>query len=417
MTHRRAALIARDQSSKASAVIENTRRKELGITQAIWQHSGGGHVPRPLHVKAGRDKLVFDLDKGAYIDGKWILPGTEINCLPGDSVIEFATGCKKLWRRRYSGDLTEIVTASGKTIKATPNHPVLTGRGWIAIQSVDVGDYVIRIADQVIDSVETDVQGGVPKFSELFDAVSRYVNPVSAGGTEFKFHGDHANGEVETIDVDGFLPSELDASFCKKFAELFFPWADKCIVAIGFHPDSTLYSACNRLFCAPEGVIRGFSSLLPLLQSHGAHADDICLRLSPYLNAALNKAASDASPCCAIAAGKLKLANSGLVVGDNQVIGELFNAISRASLGWQGDTASADELGNRYGMQSDQLGSTFDACSRGFEDGDCVIDKRRIDYNGHVYNLENGLNWYSSNTYIIHNCRCTSRAIIPGFED
>lgn len=80
VTHRRAALISRDQSSKASAIIENTRRKELGITQAIWQHSGGGHVPRPLHVKAGRDKLVFDLDKGAYIDGKWILPGTEINC-------------------------------------------------------------------------------------------------------------------------------------------------------------------------------------------------------------------------------------------------------------------------------------------------------------------------------------------------
>lgn len=80
VSFRRASLIARDQSNKAKAVIENVRRKELGITQAIWQHSGGGKEPRPDHVKAGQDKLVYDLDKGAYIGGKWILPGTEINC-------------------------------------------------------------------------------------------------------------------------------------------------------------------------------------------------------------------------------------------------------------------------------------------------------------------------------------------------
>lgn len=80
VTHKRAAFIARDQSNKAKAVIENVRRQELGITQAIWQHSGGGKEPRPDHVKAGQDKLVFDLNKGAYIGGKWILPGTEINC-------------------------------------------------------------------------------------------------------------------------------------------------------------------------------------------------------------------------------------------------------------------------------------------------------------------------------------------------
>ena len=80
VSFRRASLIARDQSNKAKAVIENVRRQELGITQAIWQHSGGGRVPRPDHLKAGQDKLVYDLDKGAYIGGKWIFPGTEISC-------------------------------------------------------------------------------------------------------------------------------------------------------------------------------------------------------------------------------------------------------------------------------------------------------------------------------------------------
>ncbi len=80
VTHKRAAFIARDQSNKAKAVIEKARREELGITQAIWQHSGGGKEPRHSHLKAGREKLVFDVSKGAYIDGEYILPGEKINC-------------------------------------------------------------------------------------------------------------------------------------------------------------------------------------------------------------------------------------------------------------------------------------------------------------------------------------------------
>jgi len=78
VTHRRAAFIARDQSSKAKAVIENVRRRELGITTAIWQHSGAGKEPRPSHVAANGKP--FDLDKGMLIDGEWLLPGVAINC-------------------------------------------------------------------------------------------------------------------------------------------------------------------------------------------------------------------------------------------------------------------------------------------------------------------------------------------------
>lgn len=78
VTHKRAAFIARDQSSKAKAVIENVRRRELGITQAIWQHSGAGKEPRPSHVAA--NGKTFDLDKGMLLDGELLLPGVAINC-------------------------------------------------------------------------------------------------------------------------------------------------------------------------------------------------------------------------------------------------------------------------------------------------------------------------------------------------
>ena len=78
IAHRRAAFIARDQGNKAKATIENVRRQELGITEAVWQHSGGGKVPRPEHVAFSGKR--YKLAKGAYLEGKWVWPGTEPNC-------------------------------------------------------------------------------------------------------------------------------------------------------------------------------------------------------------------------------------------------------------------------------------------------------------------------------------------------
>jgi uncharacterized protein with gpF-like domain len=80
VTRNRAVLIARDQNNKATAQIVATRQLELGLTKAVWIHSGGGKTPRQSHVKAGRDKLVFDIKQGAYIDGEYIRPGEMINC-------------------------------------------------------------------------------------------------------------------------------------------------------------------------------------------------------------------------------------------------------------------------------------------------------------------------------------------------
>lgn len=74
----RCKLIARDQANKAHAAIEQARRKELGIKKAIWMHSAAAKEPRISHVKANGKE--FDVGKGMYLDGKWVLPGQEINC-------------------------------------------------------------------------------------------------------------------------------------------------------------------------------------------------------------------------------------------------------------------------------------------------------------------------------------------------
>jgi uncharacterized protein with gpF-like domain len=84
ITKRRAAFIAQDQSNKMTAVINQTRQRELGITMARWKHSGAGKHPRISHLAAGRADggkgELFDVSKGCEIDGEFILPGQLPRC-------------------------------------------------------------------------------------------------------------------------------------------------------------------------------------------------------------------------------------------------------------------------------------------------------------------------------------------------
>jgi 8-oxo-dGTP pyrophosphatase MutT (NUDIX family) len=80
ITRKRADLISRDQNAKAKAVIETTRRQELGIKQAIWQHSAAGKEKRPTHV--AMNGKTFELSKGMWDadEGAFVFPGQLINC-------------------------------------------------------------------------------------------------------------------------------------------------------------------------------------------------------------------------------------------------------------------------------------------------------------------------------------------------
>ena len=80
VTKRRAAFISRDQSNKLTATVTQARRIDLGLFKAVWIHSAGGKMPRASHVKAGKDRLEFDVREGALIDGEYIQPGYLPNC-------------------------------------------------------------------------------------------------------------------------------------------------------------------------------------------------------------------------------------------------------------------------------------------------------------------------------------------------
>jgi uncharacterized protein with gpF-like domain len=80
VTRKRAALISRDQNSKATSALHKARQLELGIEEGIWMHSHGGKKPRPSHLK--NDGKKYDIKKGWYDpDAKqWVQPGELISC-------------------------------------------------------------------------------------------------------------------------------------------------------------------------------------------------------------------------------------------------------------------------------------------------------------------------------------------------
>lgn len=82
ITRRRAAFIARDQNDKATAAMTRARHLEIGLEEAIWVHSGGGHEARPTHLKAGRDRAHYRISEGWFDPavGNHVQPGQLINC-------------------------------------------------------------------------------------------------------------------------------------------------------------------------------------------------------------------------------------------------------------------------------------------------------------------------------------------------
>ena len=80
-TKKRAELIARDQTSKATTAINKARMDGPGIKKFEWLHSGGGKEPRQLHKDMSGK--IFDLNDPPVIDertGERGLPGQLINC-------------------------------------------------------------------------------------------------------------------------------------------------------------------------------------------------------------------------------------------------------------------------------------------------------------------------------------------------
>lgn len=80
VTERRAAMIARDQTAKASNNLSRQRLLDYGVTKGKWLHTSSGKTYRDSHVEM--DGEIYDIEQGCYDPdyGDYIQPGELVNC-------------------------------------------------------------------------------------------------------------------------------------------------------------------------------------------------------------------------------------------------------------------------------------------------------------------------------------------------
>ena len=418
---KRARNTALDQSRKAYQSVNTTRLKAYGVKKFIWIHSGGGMTQRPLHVEmSGKE---YDLNNPPYIGSMYGnkiygLPADLPNCLPANSNIESFDGLNKLYRHRFTGVLTKLITESGETVESTPNHPILTNRGWVACKDVEIGDYIVKARQQSSDIIKSNITNDITTIGELFDsAISLFgIDITKSVNTGFEFHGDITDSEVDIIDITGSLPSEYDAEFSKCFCEFILTYPDPLRMEIDSFSDGSFDKFLMSSFGTCEGFISSFGSVLSLFKSHEAHANNICLALVSYIATRFEQSFSDSSARNIELFRKLKFAKS-IFIGDNNLIcRQIFTLMTMAFDFGNNKTVSADSLGEVIGINFKNF-SDFNQSGGIIETFERVDNKIISEFSDHVYNLETKKNWYSSKGYIIHNCRCILKPIINFDEE
>lgn len=271
---------------------------------------------------------------------------------PPGSGSKFAdlAGAHAATRRWYAGEVVVVETAAGYELAVTPNHPVLTDRGWIAAG-------FLREGDCVVSSVRSDgVVGGVPdeqhrpaRVEECFGARSVAVAVAVPFASE-QFHGDRGQGEVDVVSPYGHLDYRVLSAVSQP--------AEQHLLALGFGDTAGLPALCPEHDAlvgvgavAPSGV-RGASASRALLGRLARGADDVLLGRGPQLDSMIQQMAADSAAIDAVSARQLQDRLAGSV----------------------------------------QL--------------DSVRHARRVDWSGHVYNLVTSQGWYTANGIVTHNCGC-----------
>lgn len=131
---------------------------------------------------------------------------TEIECFPGNTKVQSLGKINKIYRRWYEGELITIKTSSGNVLTGTPNHPIITPSGTVALGNLSKGDNVInaRASDNTTSGFP-DINSAPSSIEEVFNTLSMSFNVDRVSGKTRDFHGDGKNSYVDIISTNSFL--------------------------------------------------------------------------------------------------------------------------------------------------------------------------------------------------------------------
>ena len=292
--------------------------------------------------------------KQPFASGHMAPPGHPRCFLPGTLVS--AGGVSAHYKRWFEGEIVRVLIEGNDALAVTPNHPILTRRGWVAAGELREGDYVLKVLDE-----DAFVRVAHPQNHHVKALIEEVGGALGmAGGvmtvgvplTAKDFHGDGAGShDVDVVWANGRLDAGLNASLVQAGHDLGLVITDAQLELFACGGDAlTLQLGLNA---TTGGAVRVCSSCSALLGSgpHGLDAHGV--RCVP-----------------------------------------------------DGQEQPTPLLAERAAMTAEQAGKVYAALAShvAFVKVEKVIAGEQ--FAGHVYNLETDGGWYVANSIIAHNCRC-----------
>jgi hypothetical protein len=301
---------------------------------------------------------------------------TTPECFPASTRVLPIGDTSSVFARAYEGEMVVVTTAGGKQLRATPNHPVLTSRGWRAMKELQPRkDVLHRLhADSICLCCSEHV--GVPApIGAVADAFSHpsVAEVFAKSSSQADFHGDGMVGEykVHIAKPDGNLGDVLDSVGFKKIAKA---------LLVEVHRSGCL--SANGL---TSGLILGGGPVSEAAQLDSVRLEDSVqgrlgdLEVSAYFGRP-HSTAEGKKHGGPIVAPWIATRNVSHDSGTNE----------NSSDGRGGDLVVAC---NRCGG----LGVRVSA--------DDVVSVRSEFFSGHVFNLSTSSEAYFADGFIVHNCQ------------
>lgn len=191
----------------------------------IWRHSYSKNE-RPGHLEMDGDERAVDDPFTNPVTGAVLMrpgdgPDSEIvNCFMPESQIQ-VDGLKGAIRSQYIGDVAKISVGSGANLTVTPNHPILTERGWVAANNIVKGDQLVKcgVANSMFRT-KPDIADGVTTAEQLYRSAQSLGSAKRVSSASVNFHGQIPTEDVDVIAFNVGLGRAFNSSvakFCRNF--------------------------------------------------------------------------------------------------------------------------------------------------------------------------------------------------------
>jgi hypothetical protein len=317
--------------------------------------------------------------------------------------------------RRFEGTAITFRTSSGNELTCTPNHPVLTNRGWVAAGKLNKGDKVVECnsIDGFMNTIKAknyNVPAPIEEIASSFlvsDSVMITGVPVA---TE-DFHGDGTNGDISIIYSNRFLLNNIESKHSERFCYRKFGCRDICRRNVFFNGKSCFDSDFFRCFSSARSFVCGRCKGFAFCFCEFRHSYDVCFGSGSFFNSFVRKDSVDggalyAESLCDRKDGILVQKRCCNIIPNQRVFSPVGSFFMSDAKGFVRENATGSEP-TIYGSyaNAERIRNLWDSESSPVHLAS-VVEISRNEVVDHVYNLQTKSGVYVANNIITHNCRC-----------